>query len=123
MIIDKIHHLFFGPSVHRAALNLHAVFIHIIFDDLICAETFVALFTVHQRVGKPAQMSGSNPGLRIHKYRTVHTYIIRAFLNKFLPPCFFYIVFKLHAKISIIPCICQSAVNLRSAVHKTSGFC
>ena len=41
----------------------------------------------------------------------VHTYVIRILLDKFLPPCSFYVVFKLYAQVSIIPCICKTSVN------------
>ena len=83
----------------------------------------MALFAVHQRIRKSAKMSGSYPCLWIHQNRTVNTYIVRAFLNEFLPPCSFYIIFQFHTKISIIPCICKSTVNLRSRIYESSGFC
>ena len=91
VIFDEVHHLFLRPSVYRA-LKFNTVLLAEIFDDLICTETFVTFLTVHQRVREASQMSGCNPCLRIHQDRTVNTYIVWGFLNKFLPPCTFYVI-------------------------------
>ena len=58
--------------------------------------------------------------LWIHKDGTVNTYVVRVFLNEFLPPCSFYVVLQLYTKISVIPCICKTSVNLRTRIYKSS---
>ena len=80
----------------------------------------MALLTVHQRIRETAEMSGSHPRLRIHQNRTVHTDIVRILLNKFLPPCSLDVILQFDAQIAVVPCICKSAVNLRSRIYETS---
>ena len=83
----------------------------------------MALLTVHQRVGKSAQMSGCHPGLGIHQDRAVHTHIIRGLLNELLPPGFFYVILQFHAKIAVIPRIRQTSVDLGAGIYEASRFC
>ena len=49
-----------------STLQRDVVFRSIIFDDLVGPESLMALSAVHQRIGEPAEMSRSHPGLRIH---------------------------------------------------------
>ena len=42
--------------------------------------------------------------------------------DELLPPCSFYIVFQLNAEVSVIPCICQTSVNLRARIYKSSAL-
>ena len=92
----------------------------IIFNDLICTETFVTFLTVHQRITESSQMSGSDPCLRIHQDRTVNTYVVRVLLYKFLPPCSLYVVLKFNTQVTIIPCICKPTVDFRPRIYKAS---
>ena len=121
MLIDEIHHLLMRPCVY-AFFQLNPVFCRIIFNQFICTETLLTLFTVHQRVTEVSEMSGSNPCLRIHQNRTVYADIVRIFLNKFLPPCFLHIVFQFYAEISVIPCISKSTIDFGSRIYKPPGF-
>ena len=91
MFFDKCSHLLLRPRIHRT-LDLDSFFRTVIFDQLISTETLMTFLTIHQRIGKSAQMSGSHPCLRIHQDRTVHTDIVRRLLHELLPPCFFYII-------------------------------
>ena len=122
MLFNEFFHLFLTPCVHTL-FQSNAFFCTEIFNHLICTETLMTFFTIHQRIGKASQMSGSHPGLGIHQDCTVNTHIIWVFLNEFLPPCFFDIVFQFHTKITVIPCISQSTVDFGSRIYKTSGFC
>ncbi len=88
MRFDKIHHLLLGPCIH-SSLKRYIMHLTVILDQLVRTETLMTFLTIHKRIGKTAQMSGSDPGLRIHQNRTIHTHIVRGLLNKFLPPCFF----------------------------------
>ena len=72
IIFDKLHHLFLTPAVYRAS-QINIVLLRIIFDDLICTETLVAFLTVHQRIGKAAQMAAGHPCLRVHENGAVNT--------------------------------------------------
>ena len=120
--LNELSHLFLRPCIH-SAFQFNTVFCTVIFDNLIRTETLMTFFAIHQWIRKATQMSRRNPSLRVHQNCTVHTNIVWRFLNEFLPPCFFYIVFQFHTKISVIPCVCKSAVNLRTRVYKSSGFC
>ena len=122
MLFDEITHLFLCPSIDRA-FQCNVFLIAEIFDQLICTETLMTFFTVHQRIRKASEMSGCYPGLRIHQDRTVNTYVVWILCDEFLPPCLFYIVLQLYTKITVIPGICQTSVNLGTRIYKTSGFC
>jgi len=123
MLLDEVLHLFLGPCVYTAAFDFNAFFLAEVFDQLVCTETLVALFTVHQRIGKSAEMTGSYPCLRVHQDRAVNTYVVRALHHEFLPPCFFHVVFQLNTERAVIPGICQAAVDFGTRIYKTSGFC
>ena len=122
VFLDKRSHLLLSPGIHRSFQG-DPLFLTEILDQLIRTETLMALFTVHQGIGKSAQMSGCHPGLRIHQYRTVYAHIIGGFLNKLLPPCFFNVILQFHAKIAVVPCIRQASVDLGTGIYETSRLC
>ena len=122
MLSDKRHHLFLRPGIN-AALQLDSLFLTKILDQLICAETLMAFLTIHQRIRKSTQMTGSHPCLRVHQDSAVHTYVVGISLYEFLPPCLFNIVFEFDTKITVIPGVGQSAIDLGARIYKTSGFC
>ena len=122
VIFNEVHHFFLRPSIYRA-LQFNSVLLAEILNDLVCAETLMTFLTVHQRVREASQMSGCNPCLRVHQDCTVNADILGVFLNKFLPPCFFHVVFQLYTQRAIIPCVCQTAVNFGTGVNKASVFC
>src|SRR5699024_12028050 len=95
VFVDERLHLFLAPAVD-GRWQLDAVLRSKIFDELVGTESLFTLLTVHQRIGKTAQMTGSHPCLRVHEDGTVHTYVIRALLNVLVPPAELHIVFKLH---------------------------
>ena len=111
IVIDELLHLLMAPAVH-GRLKLDVVCCGMIFDDLVGTESLMTFLTVKERIGKTSEMSRCHPCLGIHEYRTVHAYIIRAFLHELLPPCTLYVVFKLNSEITVIPCVCKSAVYL-----------
>ena len=57
-------------------------------------------------------MSGCNPGLWVHKDSAVNTDIVRVLLDELLPPGALYVIFKLYTKITIIPGICETSIDL-----------
>lgn len=95
----------------KEMLNLLYVTLKALVSEKVDNKLIRCIFTVHQRVRKTAQMTGSHPCLRIHQNSTVHPYIVWAFHDEFFPPGFFYIVFQLHAKVAVIPGVGKSAVN------------
>ena len=121
VLFDKRLHLLMAPAVNALA-DINAMFMGKILDHLVCAEALMALLAVHQRIAEAAEMAGCNPRLGIHQDRAVDPDIVRVLLYEFLPPGPFYIVLELHAKVAIVPCICKTAVDFRSRIHKPSGF-
>ena len=119
VLIDVLLHLFLAPSIDRT-LRSDAVLCHVILNQLISAETLLTSLTIHQRIRESTEMTGSYPGLGIHQNCTVNAYVVRALLNEFLPPSTLYVVLQLNAKIAVIPGICQSAVDLRSRIYKST---
>ena len=67
-------------------------------------------------------MPRRNPYLWIHEYCCIKPYVIYGFLNEFLPPGFFNIVFKFNTYRAVIPGVCESAVNFRTGVDYTSAL-
>ncbi len=122
VVQNKIIHFLIGPSVHRTVQANVICFCEIL-NQLVGAETLMALLAVHQRVGKSAQVSGSHPGLRIHQNRTVHPDIIRMLLDKFLPPGALDIIFKLYSQITVIPRICKTSVYFGTRINKSPLLC
>lgn len=121
MFFNKIHHLFLGPAVN-GAVQLNIIFFCKIFDDFIRTETLMTFLTVHKRIRKASEMAAGHPCLGIHQNSTVNTYVIGIGGDKFLPPCFLYVILKFHTQIAIIPGICQTSVNFRPGVYKASRF-
>ena len=70
MLVDVRFHLCLGEGIH-GLFQRNTVFGAVVLNELVCTEAFVAFAAIHQRIGKPAQMSGCDPGLRIHQDRGV----------------------------------------------------
>ena len=56
MLFNEFHHLLLRPGVY-ASLNGDSMFLAVILDQLVRAETLMALLTVHQRIRKSTEMS------------------------------------------------------------------
>ena len=132
---DEPLHLFIFPSVDRAERLLirtvgflirlrdrDLIVMAVVFDQLVRAESFMALLAVHQRIGEGAEMAGCDPCLRIHENRAVETDIVRILLDKFLPPCLLYVILEFNTEITVIPCICETAVDFRTRENESPGF-
>ena len=135
MLKDEFLHLLVRPAVNGAERRVicavsflvsfrdrDLVLMAVVLDQLIRAESLMAFLAVHKGIREGAQMSGRDPCLRVHEDGTVKTYIVWIFLNKFLPPCLLYVILQLDAEIAVIPCICKSAVDLRTREDKSAGL-
>ena len=91
MLLDEGFHLFLRHRICRTT-DIDAVRLCEILDQLIGTETLVALLTVHQRIGEGCEVTGCDPGLRIHQDRAVDTDVIFGLLDKLLPPGSLYVV-------------------------------
>ena len=121
LLVNEVLHLFLCPCIY-CTIQFDVVLCAVIFDNFICTETLMTLFTVHQRIAEYSKMSAGDPCLWIHKDRTIYSYVVWRFLDEFLPPCSFYVIFQFYSEITIIPCICKPAIDLRSRIYKSSCF-
>ncbi len=119
MLGDELLHLL---VIHRSDIQIELVLEDVVLDELIRAETLVALLAVHQRIVEPAHMPGRDPGFRVHENGAVQTDVIAALGDEFAPPCPFDIVFELDAQRAVIPCIGEAAVDFRAGENKASIF-
>ena len=116
---DKRLHVF---RLHTRHVEIELFLGGIFLDKMVGAETRLAFLAVHQRVGKTAHMTRSHPGLRVHEYRRVQPDVVRAFLDELLPPRLLHIVLELDTQRAVVPCVGESAVNIRSGKHISSVF-
>ncbi len=114
LFLDEIHHLLVAPAGRIDAGG--------VFNQLIGAVTGVAVLAVHERIGKAADMSGSNPGRRIHEDSRIQTNVPRGLLNKLLAPRVFYVILEFHTKRTVIPGVGKTSVDFGAAVDKTASL-
>ena len=93
-----------------------------VLNDLVGAETLVALAAVHQRVGEPAQMAGGNPGLRVHQDGGVQTDVVAVFLHELLPPGALDVVLEFYAQRAVVPGVGKTAVDLAAGENEAAVF-
>ena len=65
-------------------------------------------------------MTACFPHSRIHKNRSIQTDHVRPLVDEGLPPEFLDTILQLHAERAVIPCIRESAVDLRTGENKTA---
>ena len=111
--------LIVGPAFDRF---LASVFVHIFFDKLVGAEARLAGLAVHERIVEAPDVTGSDPGLRVHQNRGVKPYVVRGLLDKLLPPGFFDVVLHFDTDRAVIPRVRQSVVNFRTREDNPPGF-
>ena len=122
VLLDIGLHLLVAPAVH-AGLELYAVLRRVVLNQLVRAEALVTALAVHERIREAADVTGGNPGLGVHENRAIHADIVGRLLNKLLPPGSLHVVLKLHAEIAVVPGICESAVDFRTRIDKSSRLC
>ena len=114
LFFDIVCHLFIRPACNICAVK--------VLDEIVCTVTGFALTAVHERVGKSAQMSRSNPSLRVHEDSGVKSDIVFIFLHELFKPCSLDIVFKSRTQRTVIPSISQAAVYFRAGIYKATTF-
>ena len=62
MLGDELLHLLI---IHRGDIQIKLMLEYVVLDELIRAETLVALFAIHQRIVEAAHMPGCDPGFRV----------------------------------------------------------
>ncbi len=118
-LVDEAHHFICCPSVYTAVKS-HLLLCRVALDQLVCAETGAAGLAVHKRVGKACQMSACDPGPGIHENCAVNADILGSLGDKLLPPGFFDVVLELNAQVAVIPCVCQTAIDLGTGIDESS---
>ena len=121
VFVDISFHLFRGESVHRLGQG-DVVCLGPTFDDLVGAETLFAFLAVHERIGKTANVAGSNPDLGIHQNSGIKPNVVGAFLDEFFPPCLFNVVLQFHAQRAIVPGVGKAAINFGACENKAPIF-
>ena len=120
--VGAFYAFFVDESAHTVELPTLGVNSGLLLDKLVGSVAGFAVLAVHKRVGEAAHMTGSNPHLRVHKDSGVKTHVVGAFLNEGFPPGAFYVVFKLHAEGTVVPCVGKTAVYFRTCVNKSAVF-
>ena len=69
---------------------------------------------------KTANVTGSNPYLRVHQDGAVYANVIWALLDEFLPPGCLNIILQLYAQRTEVPGIRQTTVNIGTRIYETS---
>ena len=121
VLLHEVLHFSVGVCVNGLG-ELEAGLCAPVLNDLVRAETLVALAAVHQRIGEAAEMAGCDPGLGVHENGGVQAYIVGILLNELLPPGLFNIIFQLHAKGAVVPGVGEAAVNFAASKDKAAVF-
>ena len=119
VLLDIGLHLLVTPAVHTG-LELYAVLRRVVLNQLICAEALVTALAVHERIREAADVTGGDPGLRVHENRAVYADVIRRLLDELLPPRSLHVVLEFNAEIAVIPGVRKTAVNFRAGIDKPS---
>ena len=115
MLGDELVHL---VEAHGVDIDLGML----VADQLVGAMTRLARLAVEQRVGEAGDVTGCDPGLRVHDDGSVETDVVGALLHEFLEPCLFDIVFELHTERTVVPAVCQTAVDFAAGEDKAAVF-
>ena len=114
VLLDEVHHLLVVPAVGRFAGE--------VLDELVRPVAGLAVLAVHQGIGKAAHVAGGHPHLGIHQNGGVHPHVVRGFLDEFLPPSLFHVVFELHPQGAVVPRVGEAAVDLAAGEDKAPGL-
>ena len=119
LLLDKRLQLLVRPAVR---LDVLAVRLRPILNELIRAETRLARLAVHQRVVEVADVSAGDPNLTVHQNRAVDADVVLALLNEFLPPRTLDVVLEFNAQRAVVPRVRQAAVDFRAGEHEAASL-
>ena len=119
MIGDVLFHHGVVPSGDAL---FDALALHIVLDEVVRAVAGLAVFAVHQRIGKASDVSAGYPYVGVHQDRAVDAGIERIFLHEFLPPSAFDVVFEFDAERAVVPSIGEPAVDLAAREDEASAL-
>ena len=91
-----------------------------VLDELVGAEAGLAGLAVHERVVEAAHVAGGYPYFPVHQDGAVQAGVVRAFLDKLLPPGLLDVVLQLHAQGAVVPGVGQAAVDLAARKNKAA---
>jgi hypothetical protein len=98
------------------------VFVELLFNEMIAAETAFARFAVDERVIESVYVAGGFPGFGVEEDGAVETNHVASLLDEHRPPEVFDIFFELGAVRAEGIGIGKSAVNFRTWIDKSASF-
>ena len=111
--------LLVGPAV---GLDLFALGMGPVLDQLVRAETRLAGLAVHQRIVEGAHVAAGYPDLAVHQDRAVEPDVVLALLHELLPPGPLDVVLELDAQGAVVPGVGETAVDLAPRKNKAAVF-
>ena len=121
MLLDELLHLGLGEGVDGLRQFKTGPGAPVL-DDLVRAETLMALAAVHQRVGEAAEVTGGDPGLGIHQNGGVQTDVVGVLLHELLPPGALDVVLQLRAERTVVPGVGETAVDFAARENEAAVF-
>ena len=112
---DEFVHLVKGHGI-----DVHALALLTLGDELVRAVAALAGAAVQQRVREAGHVAGGHPSLGVHQDGSVQPDVVGAFLHEFLHPCLFDVVFELDTQRAVVPAVGQTAVDLGTGEHITT---
>ena len=113
---------FQGVVIHCLNLDVQALFLYVVFYEVIRSVASFTGLAVHKRIGESAEVSGRFPRACIHQNSTIYPRVVGIFLYEFLPPSFLDVIFQLYAQRTVVPRVCESAVDFATGENESSVF-
>ena len=114
---DELVHLVKGHGI-----DVHALALLTLGDELVCAVAALAGAAVQQRVREAGHVAGGHPGLGVHQDGSVQPDVVGAFLHEFLHPCLFDVVLELDTQRAVVPAVGQAAVDFAARIDEPAVF-
>jgi len=132
VLFNEFLHFSVGESIDGLG-KLKAVLCAPVLDELVSAESFVALTAVHKGIREACKVTRSYPSLRVHENCGVETDVVLVLLNELLPPSLLYVVLKLNSERTVVPSVSKAAVDFGAGENEAAvltkshdlvhGFC
>ena len=95
---DELVHL-----VKSHGIDVHALALLTLGDELVRAVAALAGAAVQQRVREAGHVAGGHPGLGVHDDGCIQAHIVGALLHELLQPCLLDVVLELNAQGAVSP--------------------